>query len=216
MGISFYNNETEQRETMANGRVLRVYSDTIQIMSDVWANAGYAVYWDDATDSVKTMTLWIDDMGLQAAKDGKINSAVVDADMVTVEKYRESVFETFREMTISSEKKALAVIKKGDMVRVARGRNSKGAEGKVFWTGYGMYKAGPYNAKNEARYGIALDDEMTWVRGKNGELYETNKNVAWVWARNVDLLTERKVDMDEVNKIATIRTDSRMKNEGLM
>jgi len=136
------------------GRV--VGTDTrhsVRIMSDVWADIGYAVVWDDETSEPVNVAISNSEFGTEA-------TAKIDATKATIKKYeawkaakaveaedarvRQEALDSKRradEREESAKRNALAV-RKGVKVTVVKGRKvPKGTTGFCFWEGHGQYGA---------------------------------------------------------------------------
>ena len=54
LDVQKYEDNVSTQQTFAVGATLRVYNDYIRVMSDEWALATMATYWDDVAGKIKT------------------------------------------------------------------------------------------------------------------------------------------------------------------
>ena len=158
-----------------------VADEHVQVMSDIWEMAPVLHY--------------IDKEGRHGTS-GMYGENVEFTVDVTDEAYdrfeaHESEIE-FRKLEVQAEDHAKDVCVKGRIVKVVKGRNNKGALGKVVVTMYAQYGMG-YRSSEEMKLGIALDGETVEVV-KNGRTYTNYKNMVWAWARNCELETVEEFD----------------------
>lgn len=175
-----YPQDPEKVENAFAGRVLETYSETVRVMSDIWETGSFARVWDDAENKPKS---------LMYAMTGSTHNgtAVADADEATYAKYQAYLVEHHLERLHSAETRHLKEITFGSTVTVAHGRSYKGLTGKVAAIIYADYRMG-YKVSNERKLGIPLNDEHVMAPGRNGTTYKRYLNVAWVWARNVEVV----------------------------
>jgi len=186
------------------GRVVTIYDNSPQIMSDIWGSGMVAeVVTDSGHINKVQLVTW--DMGSEYANyDYKACVADLDDDAITI--YRNKITEDKTKDVRWKIETYAKEIRKGDRVEVARGRTSKGAIGVVFWIGSGNYGSG-YNSRTEPKYGIALSGEKQIIE-KNGRTFETHADVAWVWGRNTDKIDwESEVDYSTVEQTVKDHAD---------
>jgi hypothetical protein len=190
---------TSEWRDFAEGCVIYAGNRSVQIMSDVWGTEYYAVYWDEATKSIKQAPL--DTYEWQRSKDKwGLAWAEVDATPAVwrkVQKFYEKRF--LRELTAEAEKESRRIIK-GSVVKVTSGRSWKGTQGEVIALIERPYKAG-WNSHIETKLGIALSDEMVEVIVR-GKAYQNHKDVAWVWQRNVEIQNPRPIQEKAIKENA--------------
>lgn len=177
--------------TFAEGTTLRVWSGTVQVMSDIWESALFAEYWDEASQSVQT-DMWLD-------------RATVDATAEVVAKaeawlYARTYENAFRKRQAWEEQEARRIVKEA-RVRVVSGRTAKGLEGKVVVIIQRPYGMG-YRSKVELKLAIAKSEVKVKVPGPNGRVYENYRDVEWVWARNCELVEVPAIDLESVKEVA--------------
>lgn len=178
------------------GQVLETGWKEYQVMSDVWETGYWAKVWDKTLN--KTLHIdWVEPNG------------VVDAtpEIWALHK-QERINRAFEYMMHDAEQEALKIAK-GDTVKVVKGRQSKGVEGKVVVLIQRQYGQGYYSSMQN-KIAVALDDEMVEVPHANGKVYLNHKNVVWVWALNCEKLNTTPVDY------AAIAADAKAKVEGEM
>lgn len=181
--------------------VLREYYDhNYRIMSDVWGAAHYAVVWDAVNNRPETLLLRVRDYDWDT--DARVE---VDATPDIVMAYHNYEYNRvykrqFSEMKASAESDA-RVIRKGDVVKVVRGRNGKGVQGKVVVKMEARYGMG-YHSSMEWKLGIATSEEKVKVV-RNGKVYENYKDISWVWARNAEKVSVPAVDLEPIREAST-------------
>jgi len=188
--------------TFAEGCVLRVWTDTVQVMSDIWESALFAEYWDEATATVKT-DMWLD------------SGTKVDATAEVVAKaeawlYAVKYERSFQKRKAYEEQEARKIVKEC-RVKVVAGRTAKGLEGKVaviITRPYGM----GYRASLENKLAIAKSEVKVKVPGPNGRVYENYRDIEWVWARNCERLDVPAIDLESVKEAARNEAAWEVKN----
>lgn len=180
------------------GTTLFTKCNSEQIMSDIWEWIESAYYWDTESGTLKSM--WV----------SNADEVTVDGDF---ESLKPAITESFFKRNLYrrneiAEAAAMDPAVKNRMVKVVRGKTSKGAEGKVVVVIERPYGMG-WRTSMEPKLGIALDDEMTTYVAKNGKTYPTHKNMIWVWARNCEV-TKVEVDYDGAKKLAVSDTESQV------
>lgn len=204
MAITFttetYNMETRkydrETKTIAVGATLDTWNGTVQIMSDEWAASTFASYWDEEAQCIKQMS--------------SVSTVTVDATPEVLAKVKNFIFQREYERALSDAKSEAARITKDSIVKVARGRTSKGTEGKVVVTMQKPYQTG-WRSNLELKLGIATSDVKVKVAAANGKVYENYRDMVWVWARNCDLVVVPEINMEEVKERATNATTYKIK-----
>jgi len=201
-------NYDEVIETFAEGVTLVKGSRDARIMSDVWDTEVYALYWDEVSQSIKSIGLYY---AYESDRFECQSTAVVDATPEVWEKVR-AFYEAQEYHSLESEAKNEAErIVKDSLVKVVRGRQNKGAEGKVVAVISRPYGMG-YRSVIEDKLGVATSDVMIdKVVGK--KVFKNHRDVVWVWARNCDLTVTPAIDIESIRKNAQVRANSRV--EGL-
>jgi hypothetical protein len=187
-------NPIKVTETIGVGTTLYTQANSERIMSDVWEWITSVYYWDPASGSVKSM--WLDERA----------EYTIDCEFATIANDVRRAF-YLRNLKYHTERaeRAAQVPDKGRTVKVVRGKTAKGAEGKVVVAIERPYQMG-WRTNLELKLGVALDDEMTTYVAKNGKTYPTHKNIAWVWARNCEVVNP-EIDLAEVDRRAAADTE---------
>ena len=184
--------------TFAEGATLKVQYKSYQVMSDVWEQGLYAEYWDEATQSVKTAD-WIN------------AGSKVDATPEVMAKVKNFYYErALAEAKAKAEEEARCIVK-GSVVKVARGRASKGVQGKVVVSIDRPYQMG-WKSVMAQKVAIATSDVMIKVPAANGRVYDNYRDVVWAWARNVELVEIPAIDMKEVEERARTVSEWKVKD----
>jgi len=187
-------NPIKVTETLGVGTTLYTQANSERIMSDVWEWITSVYYWDANAGAIKSM--WL----------GEETTYTIDCDFATIaDDVRKAIFDRNFKRQLSMASDEAEVPTKGRVVRVVRGKTSKGSEGKVVVAIERPYGMG-YRTSYEMKLGIALDDEMTTYVAKNGKTYPTHKNMIWVWARNCEVINP-EVDIEDVTYRATTITN---------
>ena len=205
MAITFvtenYNTETRKYEratkTIAVGATLNTWKGTIQVMSDEWAMTTYASYWDETACRVTQIA--------------EVASVTVDVTPEVMVKVKNFIYERAYENALKNAQAEADRILKDSVVKVARGRTSKGIEGKVAVTIQKPYGMG-YRSTVETKLGIATSDVKVKVSAANGKVYENYRDMVWVWARNCDLVEVPEIDLDEVKERASNATERQLRD----
>jgi hypothetical protein len=177
----------ETVETIAEGAVLKVWRDSIQVMSDIWETTTYATYWDQTQERLLTVP-WV--------TEGK-----VDATPEVLAQVEAFLYSRAYEDVIQKAQNQAAVIRKGAKVKVVKGRQDKGAVGLVVVDILRPYQMG-WKASQRQKVGIATSDVKVKVAAANGKVYENYKDITWAWAHNCELVEVPQVDLQEVKEIA--------------
>lgn len=191
-----YKDNTSTEETIAVGATLRVYQETIQVMSDEWVLATMASYWDDVAGSVKTQ-IWV--------KTG----TKVDATPEVLEKVKKFLYENAFEDALEKAKYDALQINKGNTVKVVKGRQGKGVTGKVVVQILRPYAVG-WKSVMRTKVGIATSEEKVMVPAANGKVYENYKDITWAWAMNCELVEVPEIDMESVKERAQNACESKL------
>lgn len=194
--VETYNTETRkydrETKTIAVGATLKTWNGTIQIMSDEWASTTYASYWDEAEQRIKQIC--------------EVSSVTVDATPEVMAKVKNFLYNRAYEKALSNAKAEAARITKDSIVKVARGRSSKGVEGKVVVAIQKPYQTG-WRSNLELKLGIATSDVKIKVPAANGRVYENYRDMVWAWARNCDLVVVPEIDLESVKERASNATE---------
>ena len=205
MAISYtvekFNAETRKYDrevkTIAVGATLNTWEGTIQVMSDEWAMTTYASYWDEAAQCIRQIA--------------EVTSVTVDVTPEVMAKVKDFVYGRAYENALAQAQKEAARILKDSIVKVARGRISKGIEGKVAVAIQRPYGMG-YRSTVETKLGIATSDVKVKVPAANGKVYENYRDMVWVWARNCDLVEVPEIDLEEVKERASSATEYQLRD----
>lgn len=177
----------ETVETFGEGCVLKVYRDSIQVMSDVWEMTTHATYWDETQQRLLTVP-WVEE-------------AKVDATPEVLEKVKTYLYnKAFERMTDHAREDAERILK-GSVVKVVSGRSGKGTVGTVVVSIQRPYKMG-YRSVMSTKVGIATSDEKVKVAASNGRVYENYKDVVWAWSQNCELVNVPEIDFQSVRERA--------------
>jgi hypothetical protein len=197
---SVYNRETlkydETTSTFAEGATLRVWYDSVRVMSDVWETAQMASYWSESEQKIKT-EMWI-------------TTATVDATPEVLAKVENYLYQEALARATGTAQIAARRIVKGSTVKVVSGRNAKGTTGRVevvITRPYGM----GYRSALLEKYGIATSDVKVKVVAQNGRVYENYRDMVWVWAKNCEMLDVPAIDQEQVEATAKYNAASEMK-----
>ena len=196
LDVQKYEDNVSTQQTFAVGATLRVYNDYIRVMSDEWALATMATYWDDVAGKIKTAT-W--------CKAG----TKVDATPEVLEKVEKFLYENALQEAIEKAKDEALVIGKGDTVKVVKGRQGKGVTGKVVVQIQRAYGMG-WKSEMRTKVGIATSEEKIMVPAANGKVYENYKDITWAWAMNCELVEVPEIDMESVKERAQNACESKL------
>ena len=169
--------------TVGEGATLKVWRDSIQVMSDMWEMGTLATYWDETEGRIQT---------IQWVKEGK-----VDATPEVLAQVKQCLYNNALESAIAQAKREARTIVKGSVVKVVKGRGDKGTVGKVVVAIERPYRMG-YRATQATKLGIATSDVKVKVAAANGKVYENYKDVTWAWAMNCELVEVPAINKDEV------------------
>jgi hypothetical protein len=200
MAITFttetFNTETKkydrETKTIAVGATLDTWGGSIRVMFDEWASTTFASYWDEDAQCIKQVA--------------EVFNVTVDATPEVMAKVNNFIFEREYEKALSEAQNEAARVTKDSIVKVARGRSSKGVEGKVVVTMQKPYQTG-YRANLELKLGIATSDVKVKVAAANGKIYDNYRDMVWVWARNCDLVEVPEINLEEVKERAANATE---------
>ena len=173
--------------TVGEGATLKVWRDSIQVMSDMWEMGTLATYWDETEGRLQT---------IQWVKEGK-----VDATPEVLAKVNQRLYDVALESAIAQAKREARTIVKGSVVKVVKGRGDKGTVGKVVVSIERPYRMG-YRATQATKLGIATSDVKVKVAAANGKVYENYKDVTWAWAMNCELVQVPEINLEEAKERA--------------
>ena len=185
----YYNDDSKyvtEVVTIAEGATLKVWKDSIQVMSDVWEMGTLATYWDDVKGCLQTIQ-WV-------------SKADVDATPAVLEKVKAFLYAKAYNNLYQQRLAEANTMKKGNIVKVKSGKTAKGLVGKVVVQIERPYLMG-WKSVMSTKFGIAGSDEKVEVV-KNGKVYENYKDVIWVWAKNCEIVDVPAVDIEEVKESA--------------
>jgi len=176
--------------TVAEGATLKVWEDSIQVMSDIWERGTLATYWDEAQGRLQTVE-WV-----KAAK--------VDATPEVLEKVKAYLYSLAYDRALEQAQEEQARIKLGNTVKVTKGRQGKGTVGKVVVEIMRPYQMG-WQSRLSKKLGIATSEAKVKVAAANGKVYENYKDVTWAWAMNCELVEVPEVDLQTVKENARVK-----------
>ena len=179
-------------KTFAVGTTLKVMYKTYQVMSDIWEQGLCAEYWDEERGCVETAD-WID----SGSKVDATPDVIAKAESWLYDRKYQSSFQKRK----SYEEQESRRIVKESLVRVVSGRTAKGTEGKVAVVIQRAYGMG-YRSTVEDKLGIATSEVKVKVPGRNGQVYDSYRDIVWVWARNCELVEVPAIDLESVRKVA--------------
>lgn len=190
-----YTAERDAKLNRYENRVLSVeYNRTVQVMSDIWAGADFALVWDDEKEMPQNVCVNLYDMNPSDWKPAKIE---VDATDEVRAKYRQWKIDLETERRIGNAEVAAKQIEKGCIAKVVKGRNGKGTVGKVVVV---MQAVTIGRSSVEKKLGIATSD-ITYKKAlPNGKVVDAHKDMVWVWARNAVRVDVPKVDRDAIRR----------------
>jgi hypothetical protein len=172
---------SKETVTVGVGTTLYTRAETERVMSDIWETVNRAYYWN--AEKGKLDNTYISDR-----EDTEI---VIDGNVDAVaEEMRKAYYPRYVEKFTAEAEYDASKPMRGSEVKVVRGKSHRGAVGKVVVSIEREYNMG-YRSSLETKFGIALDDEMTTYVAKNGKTYPTHKNIAWVWARNCEVINPK-------------------------
>lgn len=186
----------EEREEYANA-VLSVGRESVQVMSDIWETAQYAIVWDASENKPKKL-LWI-------------TSGTVDATPEVANAYREYLYELEFQSRLNNALNDQKVPVRGDEVKIVRGRKNFGHVGiyAAHCTVANRFSSYP---KTETRIAVTLDDTHEIIKGKNGTEWKKYTNVVWVNAAYVERTVPKEIDYAELISTAKERVDYEYRN----
>lgn len=204
MAISYivetFNYETRkydrETKTIAVGATLDTWSGSVQVMFDEWASTTYASYWDEADQRIKQIS--------------RVEKVTIDATPEVMAKVKSFLYAQAYAKALTEAEDEAKRITKDSVVKVARGRASKGVQGKVVVVIQRPYNTG-YRSNMELKLGIATSEVKVKVPAANGRVYENYRDVVWAWERNVDLIEVPAVNLDEVKERAQSITETNFK-----
>lgn len=181
------------------GVTLRVYRDTVRVMSDEWTECIAAEYWNEEKGRVYSVPF--------------VKDAKVDATPEVMAKVREYFYKSNLEEVTADAEKEVRRITKGSKVKVTSGRTGKGTEGIVAVIIERPYGMG-YRSSLEKKIAIPTSDVMIDVPARNGKVYKNYRDVVWVWARNCELVEVPAIDLESVKECAEEKVSSIMRRFG--
>jgi hypothetical protein len=155
------------------GATLKVYRDTVRVMSDVWEDQIFALVWTGTEPQSLYINSWDD--------------AKVDATTEVLEAYRKYNFDQAMIMLQGHVQRAAQVPASGTKVKVTKGRKDKNVQGLVVWVKEMPYGYG-YRSNYLPKLCVSLDGKYTVEKSRYGKEFRKYVNVAWVWAHNVEVL----------------------------
>lgn len=162
-----YDRATAQTSEVEAGKGVTLYigSKTYQVMSDIWEQGSYAVYWDGTAIRVQD---WIEKGEVDATPEIWVAAKAWK---------REQLYERHLGNLQRTHEEAAQRIVRGAKARVVRGRKFPiGMEGEV---------VGLSQSQWGTNVGIATSDVKVEVE-KNGRKFLNHRDVAWVAIRNVE------------------------------
>lgn len=161
------------------GATLQVGYETVQIMSDVWESAQYALVWDEVNQK-PTKILWVTHADVDATPEVKAAFRTFHID-------RE-----FKNRINRLQEDALVPVR-GDRVKITRGRKNPGLEGEVtaITTFPDRYS---YGRSNITKVAIPIDDTHEVIALRNGGSWKKFTNVVWVNIEYVERTVPRPID----------------------
>lgn len=178
-----YTPAVSEERTEYVGATLDVGSETVQVMSDVWETARYALVWDATTQKPKKIQ-WI----ISGAEDATPEVVQAYIDYLTDVEFKGLVYE--------AESKA-KVPEVGDTVKVIRGRKNFGFEG-VLTHIISRPDQFSYRGGNVTLGAIPLDDEHEVIQTKSGSSWKKYKNVAWIKTEYLERTEARVINYVEL------------------
>jgi hypothetical protein len=174
-------------EEAGKGTTLYIGSKTYQVMSDIWEQGQFAVYWDGREIRVAD---WIE----------RGNVDATDAVWAKAKAWkRERLFDLQMSKLISDFEQEGRALKRGVLAEVVRGRKFPiGTKGKV--VGFSQSQWG-------TSVGLATTDKTVEIE-KNGKKFQNHVDVIWVATKNVEVRDEPVIPMEEIEKKAAEYADA--------
>lgn len=191
----------------AHGCVIAVGTRSAQIMSDIWDTEYYADYWDEKSQSVKSIGLYCANESGEWYRNSWAEVDATDEVWAAVEQYYYGI--EYRRLERDALKEA-QTIRKGSEVKVTGGRFNKGEAGKVVVVIQRPYGMG-YRSYMADKLGIATSDVMV-DKIVNGRIYKNHRDVVWAWARNCELTATPAIDTAKIEEYATNLAKSKIKS----
>jgi hypothetical protein len=158
-------------ETYFAGRVVRVRSHTVQVMSDVWA--------DETLVEVALPNGQVEEIILGYSGDAEVTVDATPAVLSKVETYKNVAMKLEQALSKAQAEvdRLKPALRKGGKALAFKGRKVKvGTEVEIFWSGTVRNK---FNGCNEHRLGVILPNgDKTWVSADNFEPLPTPAEVA--------------------------------------
>jgi hypothetical protein len=175
-----YTPRTEELRTEYVGATLKVSFESVQIMSDVWETAQFALVWDAENQKPKKIT-WITKADVDATPEVKEAFSAYHADI------------EFKKRIARLEADALVPVR-GDQVKIVRGRKNFGLVGEVtaITTFPDRYSYGRYDITKVA---VPIDDTYEEIALRNGKgTWKKYTNVVWVNIDYAERVVPRTID----------------------
>jgi hypothetical protein len=174
-----YTPEVREDRTEYVGATLEVGSESVQVMSDIWETARYALVWDAVAQKPSKIS-WI-------------TSGNVDATPEVKAAFRAyHVEREFKKRIAKLEADALVPVR-GDQVKIIRGRKSYGLVGEItaITTFPDRFN---YGRTNVTKVAIPVDDTHEEIALRSGGTWKKYTNVVWVNLDYVERTTPRAID----------------------
>jgi len=175
-----YTPRTEELRTEYVGATLKVSFESVQIMSDVWETAQFALVWDAENQKPLKIT-WITKADVDATPDVKEAFRAYHADL------------EFKKRIARLEADSLVPVR-GDQVKIVRGRKNFGLVGEVtaITTFPDRYS---YGRTNVTKVAVPIDDTHEEIALRNGEgTWKKYTNVVWVNIDYAERVVPRTID----------------------
>jgi hypothetical protein len=175
-----YTPRTEELRTEYVGATLKVSFESVQIMSDVWETAQFALVWDAENQKPLKIT-WITKADVDATPEVKEAFRAYHADL------------EFKKRIARLEADSLVPVR-GDQVKIVRGRKNFGLVGEVtaITTFPDRYS---YGRTNVTKVAVPIDDTHEEIALRNGEgTWKKYTNVVWVNIDYAERVVPRTID----------------------
>lgn len=174
-----YTPRVEEVRTEYVGATLEVGSESVQVMSDIWETARYALVWDAVAQKPSKIS-WI-------------TSGNVDATPEVKAAFRAyHVEREFKKRIAELEADALVPVR-GDRVKIIRGRKNPGLVGEI--TAITTFPDRfSYGRTNITKVAIPVDDTHEEIALRSGGTWKKYTNVVWVNLGYVERTTPRAID----------------------
>ena len=175
-----YTPRTEELRTEYVGATLKVSFESVQIMSDVWETAQFALVWDAENQKPLKIT-WITKADVDATPEVKEAFRAYHADL------------EFKKRIARLEADSLVPVR-GDQVKIVRGRKNFGLVGEVtaITTFPDRYS---YGRTNVTKVAVPIDDTHEEIALRNGKgTWKKYTNVVWVNIDYAERVVPRTID----------------------